>query len=285
MDTKLIARVKDVMKHYELNVSQFAEATGISQANMSSMLNGKRVIGEGVLNKISISFDNIDRDWLISGTGKMLRSKVSETSKRIDQIIKNENISPEVFFESIGIEKKMYLYFYKSFASPDINILANIIEKYPQYSLKWLLNGEGDMFSANKNPEETRPRIPLNAVAGSVSIALSGVSNDDCEQLPFVSAFSNYNYTILVKGDSMEPEFKSGDELACLQLSNGKSKFIQWGRYHVLDTAQGIIVKRIYDDGDYILCRSENKDIYPDFQIPKEDIYNIGLVIGMLRRY
>lgn len=136
-----------------------------------------------------------------------------------------------------------------------------------------------------KSREETRPRIPLNAAAGSISVALDGITNEDSEQLPFVSAFSNYNYTILVKGDSMEPEFMSGDELACLQLTNGKARFIQWGRYHVLDTAQGVVVKRIYDNGEYILCKSENKELYPDFQILKEDIYNIGLVIGMLRRY
>ena len=136
-----------------------------------------------------------------------------------------------------------------------------------------------------KSREETRPRIPLNAAAGSISVALDGITNEDSEQLPFVSAFSNYNYTIRVKGDSMKPEFMSGDELACLQLTNGKARFIQWGRYHVLDTAQGVVVKRIYDNGEYILCKSENKELYPDFQILKEDIYNIGLVIGMLRRY
>lgn len=147
-----------------------------------------------------------------------------------------------------------------------------------------LVNDEKQMTLTNDNIE-TRPRIPLNAAAGSISVALDGVTNDDSEQLPFVSAFSNYNYTILVKGDSMEPEFMSGDELACLQLTNGKARFIQWGRYHVLDTAQGVVVKRIYDNGEYILCKSENKELYPDFQILKEDIYNIGLVIGMLRRY
>ena len=132
---------------------------------------------------------------------------------------------------------------------------------------------------------ETRPRIPLNAAAGSISVALNGITNEDSEQLPFIAAFSNYNYTILVKGDSMEPEFKSGDELACLQLSSGKAKFIQWGRYHILDTAQGIVVKRIYDNGDYILCKSENNELYKDFEIHKSDVYNIGLVIGMLRRF
>lgn len=126
-----------------------------------------------------------------------------------------------------------------------MKLVLSIIETYPQINPNWLLTGEGDMLkddspeSNNDMPKtsfrETRPRIPLNAAAGSVSVALSSVKSDDCEHLhlPFIPAFSNYNYTILVKGDSMEPEFKSGDELACLQLTNGKAKFIQWGRYHV----------------------------------------------------
>lgn len=143
---------------------------------------------------------------------------------------------------------------------------------------------KSDIIADAKVEVETRPRIPLNAAAGSVSIAMTGVRKEDTEQMPFIQAFSNYNYTILVKGDSMEPEFHSGDELACLQLK-GKASYIQWGRYHVLDTAQGVLVKRIYDREDSILCKSDNKDLYPDFEIPKEEVYNLGLVIGMLRRY
>jgi len=173
-------------------------------------------------------------------------------------------------------------------------VIGKIIIKLPNINPTWLLTGEGAMLKneskthlVNLKPDteiETRPRIPLNAAAGSVSIALNGVGSADCEEMPLILAFSNYNYTILVKGDSMEPEFHSGDELACLQL-NGKASFIQWGRYHVLDTAQGVVVKRIYDSGDYILCKSENSELYSDFKIHKEEIYNLGLVVGMLRRF
>lgn len=172
-------------------------------------------------------------------------------------------------------------------------VIDNILLKFPSINPIWLKLGEGEMLKTKSEVVEiplhtkieTRPRIPLNAAAGSLSVALSGVKSNDCEELPFIQAFSNYNYTILVKGDSMEPEFHSGDELACLQLTNGKANFIQWGRYHVLDTAQGVLVKRIYDKGDYILCKSDNSDLYEDFKIRKEEIYNLGLVIGMLRRY
>ncbi len=127
---------------------------------------------------------------------------------------------------------------------------------------------------------ETRPRIPFDAAAGSLSIALGSVSEKDCEQLPLIPTLPRYDFTIIARGESMEPQYMSGDELACLFIK--ESSFIQWGRAHVLDTAQGIVVKRIYDHGTSITCKSNNPN-YPDFDIPKEDIYKIALVVGYLR--
>jgi len=181
-------------------------------------------------------------------------------------------------------------------SKPSVDVLNKIYNAIAPsgYSLGWLLTGKDERMHsvypkkkevANKsvNEPETRPRIPMNAAAGAVSSALSGVKNEDCEQMPVIYAFPQYNYTLFVKGDSMEPEFHSGDELACLQII--KNNFIQWGRYHVLDTAQGVVVKRIYDDDEYILCTSEASDLYKPFRIHKSEIYNIALVVGMMRRY
>ena len=173
-----------------------------------------------------------------------------------------------------------------------------IVENYPQYSPAWLLTGEGDMLKTKRSADsdstlheskidkkevisqETRPRIPFDAAAGSLSIALGSVSESDCERLPLIPILPRYDFTIIARGESMEPQYMSGDELACLFIK--ESSFIQWGRTHVLDTAQGIVVKRIYDHGTSITCKSNNPD-YPDFDIPKEDIYRIALVVGYLR--
>lgn len=89
---------------------------------------------------------------------------------------------------------------------------------------------------------ETRPRIPLEAAAGSLSIITQSVSEYDCESFPVISRFPKYDFTIMVKGDSMEPEFCSGDEIACRFIE--RPSFIQWGRPHVLDTNQGVILKK-----------------------------------------
>lgn len=127
---------------------------------------------------------------------------------------------------------------------------------------------------------ETRPRIPYDAAAGTLTEAVEGITEYQCEQLPVISAFPKYDCTIRITGKSMEPEYFAGDEVACLRVN--EKQFLQWGRVHVLDTTQGIVIKRIYDAGESILCRSYNSE-FPDFSIPKENIRSYNLVVGSLR--
>lgn len=129
---------------------------------------------------------------------------------------------------------------------------------------------------------DLKPRIPFNASAGALSIADNGIYLKECEMLPVIPRFPKYDFTIVAKGDSMVPEIASGDELACRFIS--QRNFIQWGRTHVLDTAQGVVVKRIFEKSDSIVCRSVNTD-YPDFLISKDEIYHIALVVGLIRQY
>lgn len=223
--------------------------------------------------------------------------------ERIKVFCKAEGMPISAFESSIGVSNGYVNAISKSIGIDRLNI---IIEKYSNLNIEWLLTGKGEMIkthayqstqqpkinssdaelSAIKQQEqknisvETRPRIPFDAAAGSLSIALGSVSENDCERLPLIPILPRYDFTIIARGESMEPQYMSGDELACLFIK--ESSFIQWGRTHVLDTAQGIVVKRIYDHGTSITCKSNNPD-YPDFDIPKEDIYRIALVVGYLR--
>lgn len=72
---------------------------------------------------------------------------------------------------------------------------------------------------------ETRPRVPMDAAVGSLSIAAEGVHMEDMEQIPVIKTFSKYDFTIFARGDSMKSEIHSGSELACLLIRN--STFIQ----------------------------------------------------------
>lgn len=213
-------------------------------------------------------------------------------TERLKLFIENQGISTSAFEQKISASDGMIRRAIRNKTDIQGKWFLKISDNYPDLNLEWLITGKGSMLKSEcrviplqkdqEIEEETRPRIPMDAAAGSLTVAADGITIDNCEQLPVIKAFARYDFTIFARGDSMEPEYNSGDELACIYIRN--SSFIQWGRIHVIDTAQGILVKRIFDGGDCIICRSDNPD-YPEFKVSKSEFYNVALVIGMIRRY
>lgn len=163
-----------------------------------------------------------------------------------------------------------------------MNTLHEFCMVYPNVSSNYILTGRGSMFmDESEHPSsEKKPRIPYDAAAGTLTETVNGVTEYECEQLPVVTAFPKYDFSIRVTGRSMEPYYFAGDEVACLRVN--EESFLQWGRVHVLDTEQGVVIKRIYENGDCIRCASFNPE-YPDFNVPKKDIRSYNLVVGALR--
>ena len=163
-----------------------------------------------------------------------------------------------------------------------MNTLQAFCVAYPKTNPDYILTGRGVMFQDEQSVVSTKtlPRIPYDAAAGSLTDAVDGVTELQCERIPVISAFPKYDFTIRVTGRSMEPMYFSGDEVACLRIN--EAQFLQWGCVHVLDTSQGVVIKRIYDNGDSIRCVSFNPE-YPDFNVPKADIRSYNLVVGALR--
>lgn len=161
-------------------------------------------------------------------------------------------------------------------------VVAELCKAFPKVNANYILTGNGSMFQEERLDVsiKTLPRIPYDAEAGSLTSAVDGVTELQCERVPVVAAFPKYDFTIRVTGRSMEPMYLAGDEVACLRIN--EARFIQWGRVHVLDTIQGVIIKRIYENGDCIRCVSYNPE-YSDFNVPKEDIFSYNLVVGTLR--
>lgn len=207
--------------------------------------------------------------------------------ERTIQFVKYKGLKMKEFEELCKLSSGYVTSMRKGYGQEKLN---NVLTVFPELNREWLLYGEGSMLnedlsctSSLKKKEEksdTRPRIPYDAAAGTLTETIEGVTEYQCEEVPVISAFPHYDFTIRVVGRSMEPEYFSGDEVACLKVN--EKRFLQWGRVHVLDTTQGVVIKRIYDNGDCITCRSYNPE-FPDFSIPKEDIRSYNLVVGSLR--
>ena len=136
-----------------------------------------------------------------------------------------------------------------------------------------------DAPGSSPPPEGTRPHVDLYAAGGGNEV-LDGVTLAQCEQVPVVPMLPRYDFTMRVTGESMQPQIRPGDVVACMRID--EPTFLQWGRVHVLSTTQGIVIKKIFDAGDGIRCVSFNKD-YPDFVVPKQEIYSYNLVVGLIR--
>lgn len=164
----------------------------------------------------------------------------------------------------------------------------------------WLLTGQGDMLVKNdvqQNVETKREAIPaMEGIPSDIAPiplvtehAAAGFGNDcfsiqesDVKDYYIIPKFrfNHVDFMIEVSGISMYPHFKSGDVIACTILH--EAKYIQWNRCHVIATRdQGILVKRIMPsekEGCFKIV-SENKD-FPPFDLPKEDITGLALVVG-----
>lgn len=203
---------------------------------------------------------------------------------RILRYIEHEGISIREFERKCGFSNG-YFNKIKDFSTDKVQEITRV---FPNLNYIWVLTGETCMLNSDMAPPneisqvkiETRPRIPYNAAAGSLTNAVEGITSDQCEHMPRIKVFPEYDFTIIIKGDSMEPKYEGGDEVACKRIDS--TSFIQWGKVHVLDTAQGILIKRTYEDGEKIRCVSYNPE-YPDFSIDKDEIYSMSLVVGLVR--
>ena len=125
----------------------------------------------------------------------------------------------------------------------------------------------------------TKPRLPITAAAGVLSDYLGGVLAHECEQIPVVRSIPNYDFTMIVKGNSMEPKYEGGDEIACKKVES----LIEWGKTYVLATRDGAVLKRLYEAENGVRCVSYNKDEYPDFFVKGDDILGVYRVVGLIR--
>lgn len=217
---------------------------------------------------------------------------------RIEILLKEKNINPNQLAKLLGKDRTQGIYdVIKGKANISRRFANEIICVYPDVSLDWLMNGTGEMIVENiakeqiplyanpKQETEGIPLIPFDAMAGWLSVDNPGVNVSECEQYN-VPEFANKgaDYIIRVSGSSMYPKYSNGDLLACKKITD--ILFFQWGKVYVLDTSQGVLVKRVYEDEkteEKIVLLSDNKEHYPAFSIPKSDIRSLSIVLGVIR--
>lgn len=254
-------RLLKYIKSIEMPISEFEKKIGVSNGYINSI---SKSIQPDKLENISKNFPDLSIKWLLLGEGNM--------SREVSRSLYKKELQNTIYADLIKSFPKEFV------DNANLYHLANLYEM-EGITVSQENNNPSNLLSDTSEKKDTRPRVPLTAAAGSLSEAERGVTLEECEQMPVITQLPSYDFTMFIKGDSMSPKYESGDEVACRWIDH--SRFIQWGKIHVLDTIQGIIVKKIYDDGEKIRCVSINPN-YPAFSIPKEDIHSMSLVVGSL---
>ena len=230
-----------------------------------------------------------------------------ENKKILAGILSELGLNTREFSENIGYSlTKLYDVQRGKTKRFSNDLVELIVKRYPQFNRVWLLTGEGDMLnklaepspSSEKEPKPVKKVAPVKSPIEGVRLplvtqtAIAGFGNAnfsiqeaDIKEYYIVPKFRycQVDFMIEISGSSMYPKYNSGDVVACTILRDGA--FIQWNKCHIVATReQGILCKRIMPGTteDTLMMISDNND-YPPFEVPKQDITGLALVIGVIR--
>ena len=165
-----------------------------------------------------------------------------------------------------------------------------IFAKCDNLNPAWLFTGEGTMLlnaDASNYDQPTSipshegiPLLTVEAMSGVLTSELHKVK--DAAQLFHVPTFRGADFLIPVRENSMYPTYNAGDLVACKMLPTSDCVF-QWNRVYVIDTDQGVLIKRIKHGSTEasIMLLSDNT-LYDPFELPISQIHSLALVIGVI---
>jgi phage repressor protein C with HTH and peptisase S24 domain len=206
------------------------------------------------------------------------------------KIIRNQ----QDFVERIGSDKATVSQIVNNKISIPNKMFVEIGRVFPNISIEWLKNGEGEMLKSradkvsnieNDTPNEIiyLPLLPISAQGGSLNDFVVSVKDTDCEKI--ISPIKGVDFAITVSGDSMAPEYPSGSQILIKKIN--EKAFIDWGKVYVLDTCNGSVIKILVpsEKEGYVKCLSINPaPKYAPFEVSFADIngiYRVMLCMSM----
>ncbi len=222
---------------------------------------------------------------------------------RITQLVKTFGNGKNTVFASLIGVSEANLRGYRNNVIPKYDFLEKIARNF-DINLKWLLTGEGEMLrntekgASEEEPKKERHLIPfydVTAIGGRQYDADMAPAAAAPEMIDTGDWFNDATAAMRVQGDSMSPEYKSGSIVALKQIVD--KRVIMYGEDYVVETDEFRVIKRIQrsDNPQCLLACSTNSEqwesgplkgrlIHEPFEIPKDAIRRMFLVLGEVRR-
>lgn len=170
---------------------------------------------------------------------------------------------------------------------------------------KWIKEGIGENFNfresmndykLNKERKKTIPFYDAEATAGIMETEMTPISAPS-GTIDIGDLLHDSQAAIRIYGNSMLPNYPPG---CVVGLTKCRAMFIEPGEVYVIETRDRRLLKRLFykDDAsnsDKFLCYSDNimkfdggsrngKLAYPPFEIPKDEVVNLFVVTGVIKR-
>jgi signal peptidase I len=187
-------------------------------------------------------------------------------------------------------------------------IASQIVAKYPQYNLEWL-TGESEVIYSDGNTTcntqgttvenstsieyETLDAEELKEVLSSegrmIPINIARIPNLELEStidkldVPYrnpIEYMPKYDFMYRVLSNAMEPALYTGD-IVFVKKSYDKRAIN--GDCYLVDTIPlGIIIRKVIDNGDTLICTAVNNDCN-NLEISKDEVFDIYAIVAILR--
>ncbi|WP_369049034.1 helix-turn-helix domain-containing protein [Tenacibaculum sp. UWU-22] len=76
-----INRLQEIISHYNLTASSFADKIGVQRSSISHLLSGRNKPSLDFILKITSTFNEVDIYWLVNGKGSFPKAKIITEQK------------------------------------------------------------------------------------------------------------------------------------------------------------------------------------------------------------
>ncbi len=198
---------------------------------------------------------------------------------RVRFFIDYMSISVSAFERSVGLPNGYISKIKKNIGQDK---LEEILRVYPQLRSPWLYYGEGEMLQSSGPQRDLSvhliPMLPSFSLGMSIPEFLL-TTEGEYEQV--ISPIEGVDFAIKMVCDSMTPEYPVGSTIimnrVCADL------FLEWGKVYLLDTPNGIMVRRVMptDNCHEVRCESNNSN-YPPINMSRNEIRGFYRVVLLM---